>query len=71
MMDTEAIASEIVELKNRIAELDDDVEADRTDERVELHDRMRELQDRLAAKGDGNDAVPGTQRDEVQYIAPA
>lgn len=70
-MDTEAIASEIVELKNRIAEIDNDVEADRTEERKELHDRMLQLQDRLAAKGDGNETIPGTQTDEVQYIAPA
>lgn len=70
-MDTEAIASEIVALRNRIAEIDDDVEANRTEEREELHERMLQLQDRLAAKGDGNHTVPGTQTDKVQYIAPA
>lgn len=50
-MDTEAIAIEIVRIRGRLAELDDDVEADDVDadeERKQLHDRMRQLQDQLA-----------------------
>jgi len=50
-MDTEAIALEIVTIRNRLAELDDDVEATDTDvddERKQLHDRMRRLQDQLS-----------------------
>ncbi|MFZ0013879.1 MAG: hypothetical protein WAL25_07145 [Acidimicrobiia bacterium] len=69
-MDTEAIASEIVYLKNRIAEIDRDVESDREEERSELHERMLQLQDRLVAKGDGDETVGGVATDTVQYMRP-
>lgn len=51
-MDTEAIAIEIVKIRNRLAELDGTVEghtgSDVDDEKKQLHDRMRQLQDQLA-----------------------
>jgi hypothetical protein len=69
-MDTEKIASEIVHLKNRIAEIDRDVESDRTEERTELHDRMLQLQDRLASKGDGDETLNDVSVDSIQYMRP-
>lgn len=56
-MDTEAIAIEIVRIRNRLAELDSGVEGeagtDPDDERKQLHDRMRQLQDELAPSSGG------------------
>lgn len=72
-MDTEAIASEIVYLKNRLAELDVEGAAgtDVDDERKELHDRMRVLQDTLAGNGSADEPKTQTQADKVQFINPA
>lgn len=56
-MDTEAIAIEIVKIRNRLAELDGTVEGntgtDVDDEKKQLHDRMRQLQDQLAPSSGG------------------
>lgn len=70
-MDTESIASEIVYLRTRIRELDEQTEgasgADGDDERKQLTDRMHELQDRLAGNGNG----PKKTDSQVQYIPPS
>ena len=72
-MDTEAIASEIVYLKNRLAELDAEGAAgtDVDDEKKELHERMRILQDTLSGNGSSVEPKTRTQADEVQFINPA
>lgn len=70
-MDTEAIASEIVDLKNRIVEMDADVENDNEEERKDLHERMRRLQDRLADKGEAEKIDPDDRAVKDQFIAPA
>ena len=71
-MDTESIASEIVYLRNRIRELDEQLEGrsdtDPDDERKQLEDRMHELQDRLAGNGNGSGAEKAES--QVQYIPP-
>lgn len=76
-MDTEAIAREIVTIKNRLQELDSQVEgADGTDvddERKELVDRMRHLQDQLSTHGAGDHAKQDDPAapDDVHYVPPA
>ena len=60
-MDTEAIASEIVYLKNRISELDEGVERER------LLERLRSLQDQLSAKS--TEAAAG--KTTLQYVKPS
>lgn len=76
-MDTESIAREIVTIKNRLQELDSQVEgADDTDvddEREELGDRMRHLQDLFSTHGSGDHVKqdePGSP-DDNQYVRPA
>ncbi|HEX6299795.1 MAG TPA: hypothetical protein VF148_04985 [Acidimicrobiia bacterium] len=76
-MDTESIAREIVTIKNRLQELESQVEgADDTDvddERKELVDRMRHLQDLFSTHGAGDNVKqdePGSP-DDVQYVRPA
>ena len=73
VVDTEAIASEIVYLKNRLAELDTRgaAGADVEDEKRELHERMRVLQDSLSGNGTSTEPKTHTQADEVQFINPA
>lgn len=64
-LDTEAIASEIVYLKNRIGELDEgDVE-----EKRRLHQRLRKLQDHLS-DGTPENREPEAPGNEVQYLPP-
>lgn len=76
-MDTESIAREIVTIKNRLHELDSQVEgADGTDvddERKELVDRMRHLQDLLATHGAGDHVKQDepASPDDVHYVPPA
>jgi len=65
-LDTEAIASEIVNLKNRIAELDEGS----VEEKQKLHERLRSLQDRLSDRTPV-DREPGPGSNEVQYIPPS
>ena len=76
-MDTEAIAKEIVRIKNRLGELEEQVggagDTDVDDERKELRDRMRHLQDRLSTPGTGKHVDqddPGTP-ENVHYVPPA
>lgn len=63
-MDTEAIATEIVYLKNRIAEL----EEGSLEERERLHERLRSLQDQLAGRSP-EDHEP--DKKAVQYVKPS
>ncbi|HEX6222363.1 MAG TPA: hypothetical protein VF115_14830 [Acidimicrobiia bacterium] len=65
-MDTEAIASEIVYLKNRIAELDEES----VEEKQRLHERLRRLQDQLSSDSP-DDLETDSHGDEVQYLPPA
>lgn len=76
-MDTESIAREIVTIKNRLQELDYQVEgagdADFGDERKTLLDRLRHLQDQLSGHGAGEKGrqdAPGAPED-VHYVPPA
>jgi ABC-type phosphate transport system auxiliary subunit len=71
-MDTEAIAIEIVRIRNRISEIDEELEGsagtDADDEKKHLHERMRRLQDQLAGKGSPDD--DRGESDKMQFIAP-
>lgn len=70
-MDTRAIASEIVFLKNRLQELDQAPGEDLS-ERRRLQERMRVLQDHLADGTKPSETrVPDNQADKVQFIPPA
>jgi hypothetical protein len=76
-MDTETIAKEIVRIKNRLGELEEQVEGagdtDVDDERKELRNRMRHLQDQLATRGTGKHVDqddPGSP-ENVHYVPPA
>lgn len=71
-MDTEAIASEIVHLKTRIAELDAEEAsgADVKAERDKLHERMRALQDSLSKPDPRNEVKRETEADKIQFINP-
>jgi len=66
-MDTEAIASEIVYLKNRIAELDEES----VEEKQQLHERLRGLQDQLSGAPSTGKDRGGSQADKVQYVPPS
>jgi len=63
-VDTEAIASEIVSLKNRISELDEGS----VEERDQLLDRLRSLQDRLSDRSPEDHDPAGAA---VQYVKPS
>lgn len=63
-MDTEAIASEIVFLKNRISELDEGS----VEEKEQLLERLRSLQDQLSAKSSDSGAAGKTT---LQYVKPS
>lgn len=76
-MDTEAIAEEIVAIRNRLDEIGNQVEGsictDVDDERNRLEERLRYLQDRLSAHGT-DEIVYGDDQgepDSVQYVPPA
>lgn len=64
IVDTEEIAGEIVDLKNRMGELDPD-----SPEWGRLHHRLRVLQDRLAT-GTTDEKDPESPGNEVQYVPP-
>lgn len=76
-MDTESIAREIVTVKNRLQELDSRVEGsggtDVDDERKDLVDRLRHLQDLLSTHGAGDHVKQDepASPDEVHYVPPA
>jgi chromosome segregation ATPase len=73
-MDTESIAREIVTIKNRLQELDDQLEVagdtEMSEERAQLLERMRNLQDELAEHGGGDKDTPA-QPHGVQDVRPA
>lgn len=64
VVDTEAIASEIVSLKNRISELDEGS----VEERDQLLERLRSLQDQLRDRSP-EDHAPADAA--VQYVKPS
>ncbi len=71
-MDTEAIANEIVAIRNRLEEIEQSDESEAEEERARLAERLAFLQSRLSAgdpeKADQDDpAEPG----DVQYLPPA
>jgi len=73
-MDTEAIANEIVQIRNRLDEIphrEGPADTDVDDERRELEDRLRFLQGKLSSdRGDApqdEPAAPAT----VHYVPPA
>lgn len=74
-MDTEAIATEIVRLRNRLEELAGNVEGagetDLDDERNRIHERMRELQDQLSAPASGESRSDRDNGESIQYVPPA
>lgn len=76
-MDTESVAREIVNIKNRLQELDQHVEGatdtDIDDERKTLVDRMRHLQDQLSAHGAGEHGKHDTpvSPTDLQNVRPA
>lgn len=75
-MDTEEIATEIVRIRRRLAELNDQVEGhndtDSDDERAQLHDRLRHLQDVMSGHAAGNEENDSPARpDSVHYVPPA
>lgn len=68
-VDTEAVAIEIVALKNRLAELDGRGEGD-SDEWDRLHQRLGNLQEQLAgAPANGGDAT--ARQNQGHYVPPA
>ena len=76
-MDTESIAREIVTIKNRLQELDEQVEGasdtDIDDERKTLVDRMRHLQDQLSGHGAGEHGKQDAPAEPqgANYVKPA
>jgi hypothetical protein len=74
-MDTEAVATEIVMIRQRLAEIDADPEiaasTDTDDEKKRLHDRMRQLQDQLSGSGSAGAQDSPSEIDTVQYVPPS
>jgi len=74
-MDTEAVATEIVMIRQRLAEIDADVEGagetDTDDEKNRLYDRMRQLQDQLSGSGAPGRQDASPEPDTVQYVPPS
>jgi hypothetical protein len=74
-MDTEAIATEIVMIRQRLDEIDADPEVaagtDTDDEKKRLHDRMRQLQDQLSGPGAAGAQDSPSQPDTVEYVPPS
>jgi 50S ribosomal subunit-associated GTPase HflX len=74
-MDTEAVATEIVMIRQRLSEIDADVEGagetDTDDEKKRLHDRMRQLQDQLSGSGAAGRQDSPSEPDTVQYVPPS
>ncbi len=71
-MDTEAIANEIVAIRNRLEEIEQSDETDADEERARLAERLAFLRSRISGgdseKADQDDpAEPG----DVHYLPPA
>lgn len=71
-MDTKSIASEIVELKNRLEEIERQSDV-ADEERKRLQDRRRHLQDQLSTHGAGKRVAQDepAHLDDVHYVPPA
>lgn len=71
-MDTKAIASEIVRLRRRLADLEDRTEdgSDLDGERKELHDRLRELQDQMSNPSRRARQDSPAEPDSMHWIPP-
>lgn len=71
-MDTEAIASEIVAIRNRLEEIEQSDESDVEEERARLAERLGFLQSRLSGRGSDNaDQDEPAEPGDVQYLPPA
>lgn len=73
-MDTKAIATEIVSIRRRLDELENqsDVRNDVTDEQKKLRDRLRHLQDVVSNKNTrGGTQDSPAEPDSVHYHPPA
>lgn len=74
-MDTEAIASEIVSIRNRLQEIaqDDELEiSEAEEERARLAERLRFLQGRLSdGASETAEQDQPAEPDDVQYLPPA
>lgn len=71
-MDTEAIASEIVAIRNRLEEIEQSDETEAEDERARLAERLGFLQSRLSGrKSEKADQDEPAEPGDVQYLPPA
>ena len=75
-MNTETIAQEIVDIRARLAELDEQIEGhdgtDGDDERARLHDRLRHLQDLISGGASESSEIDSpAEPDSVHYLPPA
>lgn len=70
-MDTETIAKEIVEIRNRLDELEGQHEESYTQEQSELRDRLRHLQNMLSGKVRDAPQDSPAEPDSVHYHPPA
>jgi hypothetical protein len=64
-----------VQIRNRLAEMDDQVEGvgdtDMEDEKADLRERLLILQDQLATGGPRGSEDSPSQPDTVQYVPPS
>ncbi|HSM44658.1 MAG TPA: hypothetical protein VK969_06535 [Acidimicrobiia bacterium] len=70
-MDTETIAKEIVEIRNRLDELVGQHDESYTQEQSELRDRLRHLQNLLSGKVRDAPQDSPAEPDSVHYHPPA
>lgn len=71
-MDAEAIAGEIVAIRNRLEEIEQSDETDAEEERARLAERLGFLQSRLSGRGSENaDQDEPAEPGDVQYLPPA
>jgi transcription elongation GreA/GreB family factor len=70
-VDTKAIAKEIVEIRHRLDEFEDQHEESYTQEQSHLRDRLRHLQDMLSGKVRDAPQDSPAEPDSVHYHPPA
>lgn len=71
-VDTKAIAKEIVEIRHRLDELEDQHDESYTREQSELRDRLRHLQNMLSGKAASSAPQDSpAEPDSVHYHPPA
>lgn len=72
-MDTEALAKEIVRIKNRLQEIEDQQGDTEVEERKSLEQRLRSLQGQLSAgtKDRSDDPDEPAGRRNIHYLPPA